>query len=176
MDKNTIIVLIIAGGLLFVGGLAFIFSDEKYGALFLGKNYMIITWSQGGILNHYELKKNRLMGENYLNTVISYLPKSERKNFKLQYYKKFIILQPVIKLYGGITQLVIFDRRLLFVEKRLRYNILFWISLSVALIVPRSLWKFVRIVQHRTNDTIRELPDFDKIQKRYIYFQKTYGL
>lgn len=151
-------------------------TTEKYGALFLGDRYMIITWSQGGILNHYELKKNRLMVENYFNVILTYFPKDQREDLKLQYYKKFIILQPVIKLYGGIQQLIIFNKRLLFVEKKLRYNMFFWMFFVIALLVPRVVWKLVRIIQHSLNDTIKELSDFDQIKKRYTYFQKTYSL
>lgn len=151
-------------------------SIKKYGAFFLGNHYMIITWSQGGILNHYELKKSRIMGENYIETVLSYFPKEEKENVKLQYYNKFIILQPVIKLYGGIRQLVIFNRRLLHVEKKIGYNIFFWINFAIALIIPRVAWRIVRVIQHRTKNSIRELPDFGKVEKRYAYFHEVYSL
>lgn len=151
-------------------------NTKRYGAYFLGNYYMIITWSQGGILDHYKLKKNRIMIENYLETVVSYLSKNDRQNFKLQQYKKFVILQPAIKLYGGTKQLITFNRRLLSIEKRLRYNIFFWIFFGIAFVIPRAIWKLVRVIQHSTSDSIREVSDFEKVQKRYAYFQKTYAL
>lgn len=151
-------------------------NTKKNGALFLGKHYMVITWSQGGILNHYALKDRRMMAENYVNTVLSYLPKNQRQNWRLQYYKQFIKLQPVIKLYGGNRQMVTFDKRLLSVEDRLRYNMLFWISFSIAFIVPKTVWELVRVIQHRTNNAIKELSDFDRVEERYRNFQKAYSL
>lgn len=151
-------------------------NTKRHGAHFLGNYYMVITWSQGGILDHYKLRKNKIMAEDYLETVLSYLPKEEREQYKLQYYKNFIILQPVIKLYGGMKQLILFDKRLLSIEKKLRYNLFFWIFFCVALIMPRTVWKLVRVIQHSTNDSIRELSDFRKVQKRYAYFHKRYKL
>lgn len=147
---------------------------KKHGALFLGKYYMIITWSQGGILDHYKLKKGQLMIENYYNVLLSYLPKNERENAKLQYYECFILLQPVIKLYGGTKQLITFNKRLLYVENRLRHSVLFWLCFSLAFVFPRSFWKLVRVIQHSTKDSIKEISDFEKVQKRYNYLNKKY--
>lgn len=149
---------------------------KKDGALFLGSYYMVITWSQGGILNHYELKKNRLMIENFYNVLLSYLPQDERESVKLQYYKKFIILQPAIKLYGGNKQLVIFNIRLLYVEKRLMYHVFFWFFFCLAFIFPRVFWNLVRKLQHSMNNSIKKLDNFDQVQKRYNYLHKIYSI
>ncbi len=149
-------------------------NTKKYGAFFLADYYMIITWSQGDILNHYVLKKGRMMIEDYINFVFSLIPKERLSKYKWNYFRNFIKLQPVIKLYSNNATMITFDKRLLKVEPRLKNNIFFWMSFCLAYITPRSFWKFVRVLQHSNKNTFNNLPNKTKISKKFNTYNKMY--
>lgn len=149
-------------------------NTKKLGAYFAGDLYMIITWSQGDILTHYNLKKGRMMVEEFIDYVLQIIPKTERNDYKLHFYNKFIILQPVIKLYSNNKNLIIFDKRLLKVEPRLKESIFFWMLFVIAFITPKSIWKMVRVLQHKQKNTFETLPNKEKIYKKFISYNKKY--
>lgn len=149
-------------------------NTKENGAYFTADLYMIITWSQGDILSHYTLKNNRMMVEEYTDFVLSILPKEEKRNYMLNFYSNFVILQPVIKLYANNNTLITFDKRLLMVEPRLKQNILFWIAFTTALITPRFIWRGIRVIQHRHKNAFESLPNKDKIYKQFNFYNKKY--
>lgn len=149
-------------------------NTEKFGALFIADLYMIISWSQGGILSHYNLRNGRMMIEEYMDYVLNIIPEKERSAYKLLYFNNFILLQPVIKLYSDNRRLLIFDKRLLSVEPRLKKNIFFWIAFAIAFITPKFIWRLVRIVQHKNRNTFEFLPNKDIIYKKFNYYNKKY--
>lgn len=149
-------------------------NTKKFGACFVADLYMIITWSQGEILTHYNLKNGRMMVEDFTDFVSSVLPKAEGSSYRLKFYSNFVILQPVIKLYSNNSALITFDKRLLVVEPRLKKNTLFWVLFAIAFITPRFIWNTVRVVQHKSKNTLDSLPNKDKIYKQFNMYNKKY--
>lgn len=148
---------------------------QKYGAYFLSNFYMIITWSQGAILNYYDvLPGNRLMFEDYTQFVFKIIPKKDLSLYKLRFYSRYIILQPVIKLYSSNMNLIRFNKKLMQLEPRLKNNISFWLFFFIALVIPKFIWRFVRVIQHKSKDTINTLKNKDKIFKRFNVLDRKY--
>ncbi|MDO8657120.1 MAG: glycosyltransferase family 2 protein [Candidatus Levybacteria bacterium] len=148
---------------------------KLYGAYFLSNHYMVITWSQGEILTLYELRKNNhLMFEDYTDFIFTIIPKERLRRYKLKYYERYIKHQPVIKLYSSNLSLLKFDRRLLELEPHLKYNILFWIYLTISLVTPMFLWRIVRVIQHKKVDRLDYLENRDKIYNKCNALNKKY--
>lgn len=149
-------------------------NTKDFGAYYVANLYMIITWSQGDILTHYIPKNDRLMFEEYTDFIFNLIPKDKISDYKLRYYSTYVILQPVIKLYSSNKNLIMFDKRLLKLEPRLKKNIFFWIALCVGLFTPRSIWKLMRIIQHKNKNTINNLSNKDKVYKKFNIINKRY--
>src|SRR5258708_9139005 len=148
---------------------------KKKGALFLSNYYMLITWSQGEILTHYDVRKNnRLMFEDYTDFIFSVMPKDMLGSYKLRYFNQYIIHQPVIKLYSTNLNLIKFDKRLLALEPRLKYNVLFWLSLLIALMLPNFFWRMVRVLQHKNKNILDQLENKDQIYKKFAIINRNY--
>ncbi len=141
---------------------------KEGGAFFIANYYMVITWSQGEISSHYFPRKDgRLMFEQLMDYVLNLIPSSRLANYKWNYFKNYIILQPVIKLYSNNENLVKFNQRLVILEPRLKKNFKFYILFAFAFIFPSSFWKFIRKLRHYTNDTISRIRNLDKIERAY---------
>jgi len=136
---------------------------------------MIITWSQGEILHHFDVPSdNRLMFEKYTDFIFSVIDKKSLNAFKLRYYRPYVILQPAIKLYSSNHNLLRFDRRLFELAPWLKRNMKFWLFLTAALILPKSFWKLVRIIQHRKKNIFDGLENKKLIEKRFAYLEKIF--
>lgn len=147
-------------------------ATKKDGALFLGKHYMIITWSQAGILTHYDVPENkRLMFEGYTDFIFRLVPKNKLEEYKHNFYKKFVILQPVIKLYSNNKNLLKFDKKLFQLDPSLKTNPWLYVFLLVALILPKPFWELARVIQHRFKNTLPKLKNLDRIYQRYRYLE-----
>lgn len=148
---------------------------KRNGACFLANDYIVITWSQGDILSFYDvLPGNYLMFEKYADFIFSIIREGNLHNFKSKYYSQYVKLQPVIKLYSNNSNLIRFDRRLLQLHPQFKKNPLFWLMAIIASIVPRFIWKIVRIVQHHQKNILEKLADKDKILSRFDYLDKLY--
>lgn len=148
---------------------------KKNGGYFLANHYMVITWSQGTILQHYDLLPNhRLMFEIYTDYIFSVIEKKTLDAYKLKYYSGYIKMQPVIKLYSSNSNLIKFDARLLQLEPRLKKNPFFWLMLIIALLMPKFIWEIVRVIQHKNKNTLDFLSDKDKIYKRFALLNNRY--
>lgn len=150
-------------------------NTQKHGAIFLSRFYMVITWSQGEILNYYDVSSdNKLVFEKYTDYLFSLIPKDELDNFKLKFYSKYIVLQPVIKLYSNNANLIKFNRLFFKLEPRIKKNILFWIFFITAIIVPKSIWRLARVIQHKEKNTLDLLANRKEIYARFNYLNKTH--
>lgn len=150
-------------------------ATQKDGAFFSSKNYMTITWSQGDILTHYQVsKQNRLMFETYTDYVFKVISPKELNAFRLNFYKNFIILQPAIKLYSNSYNLIKFNQRLVELEPRLKRNLLFWLFILMALLLPKSVWKIIRAIQHVGKNKISRAQNLKKIYNTYAFLEKRY--
>jgi len=148
---------------------------HKYGAIYLSKYYMIITWSQLAILHLYDVIPTKpLMMEEYVNYIYTIMPRQKRDVYKWNYYKVFALLQPVIKLYSNNRNLIEYDKRLFVLEPRLKKTPLLWCMLFVSLLTPNYIWRFVRVVQHKNKNFLHELPNLQTVIDRYSYLEKTY--
>lgn len=148
---------------------------QKNGAYFLANYYMVITWSQGTILQHYDiLPNNRLMFEIYTDFLFSLIEKRNVSAYKLNYYSVYIKMQPVIKLYSNNNNLIKFDARLLILEPRLKRNPLFWLMAAMAFFMPKFIWEMVRIIQHRQKNILESLSNSEQILSRFAYLEKHY--
>jgi glycosyltransferase involved in cell wall biosynthesis len=147
----------------------------NFGAAFLSREYMIITWSQMSIFTHYKVSPGKpIFMEEYLKYILGLLPQTERSLYKLNYFKIFAILQPAIKLYSGNSNLVKFNKRLFTLEPRLQHNFLLWIFFFLTILTPTFVLKFIRIVQHRHRDTFDRLPNCSDISTRFLLLNKKY--
>lgn len=151
-------------------------NTKMYGAFYIADLYMIITWSQGVILTHYNPRKNnRFMFEEYTDFVFSIIPKKDLSDYKLRYFKKYIVQQPVIKLYSNNRNLLFFNKRLFQLEPRLKQNISFWLFFLTAFLVPKAIWKLVRVVQHKKSNKFEELKNKKKIFNKFnLLYSKYY--
>ena len=150
-------------------------NTKMHGAFYIADLYMIITWSMGGILTHYDPREdNRFMFEEYIDFVFSIIPKKDISDYRLRYFQKYITHQPVIKLYSSNRNLILFDKRLFQLEPRLKQNISFWLFFSIAFLVPKTIWKLVRVIQHRKKNKLKELKNKEKIFNKFNFLYSKY--
>lgn len=148
---------------------------QKFGALYLASQYMVITWSQGSILHHYDVpKSNHLMFEKYTDYIFTLISKNRLPEYKYSFYKNFIGLQPAIKLYSNNSNLLKFNHRLLSLEPKLKNQLLFWLFFASAFFLPKSFWIFVRKIQHFNKNILPSLKKYPEIIARYDYINKMY--
>jgi|GEM_PF-4021925 len=151
-------------------------NTKKYGALFLSKEYMIITWSQAGILTHYDVPNtNKLMFENYTDYIFTLIPENFLSVYKHNFYKKFVLLQPVIKLYSGNNNLRKFNNRLFELDNSLKNNLLLKLFYIIAIVFPKKFWNFIRIIQHKSKNYLNNLENLNEIYERYTYLNNKYN-
>lgn len=147
----------------------------NHGAIFLGKYYMVISWSQAGILTHYDVPPDRrLMFENYTDYVSSILPKTDYKQYLHDWCKKFVLLQPAVKLYSTNKNMMKFNKRLFEIDPLLKYNPLFYIMFPLAFVVPKLIWKIIRVIQHKYKNHLTLLENYPQILSRFNYLDQKY--
>lgn len=153
---------------------------RKDGGFFLAGRYMIITWARGegdraDISDYYDVHEdNRLMFENYTDFVFKQIPAGNLAAFKDNFYRKFIMLQPAIKLYSNNHNLIRFNRRFLELEPGLKNNPLFWLMAIMAFLLPKFIWETVRIIHHRQKNILKSLSNKEEILSRFAYLENRY--
>ncbi len=149
------------------------------GGFFMAEEYMVITWCREGdkigVSHYYDVpQNNRLMFEDYTDFVFKQIPAPKLAAFKYNFYRKFIMLQPVIKLYSNNNNLIMFDHRLLELEPRLKKNTIFWLVVVVAFIMPKFIWDIARIIQHWQKNSLDKLKNINIIEQRFNYLNETF--
>ncbi len=151
-------------------------NTQKYGAYFLSNYYMVITWT--GATNKQPSWVVRTDGslefEPYDRALFKFIPKNNRQSFRLNYYKSFIRLLPVIKFYSTNRNLIRFVRRLIQLVPILKNDIKLWTMFFTSLLIPKFIWLKVRLIYHRVNNNIDIIPNLDSINTRYKYLLKRY--
>lgn len=153
---------------------------KKEGGLFLSREYMVITWARTGaklgISNYYDVPLNdRLVFEDYTDFVFKQIPKNKLAAFKKNFYSKFIILQPAIKLYSSNRNLIRFDRKLLKLEPSFKKNAFFWLMAVLAFLIPKFVWELVRFVQHGQKNSLDKIKNINIIKQRFNYLNESFS-
>ncbi|CAN5155018.1 hypothetical protein BH11PAT1_BH11PAT1_2540 [soil metagenome] len=150
-------------------------ATKKDGAIYLGKQYMVITWSQRAIFSHYNVKNRKpIMIEDYTNYIFSLIPEKYKDEYKWRYYSGFAWLQPAIKLYSNNHNMLAFDKRLFLLEPRLKRSSILWILFCFSWVLPKSFWNLVRTVQHQSKNHLSGLNNVKTIEKRFNYLEERY--
>lgn len=151
-------------------------NTQKYGAYFLANYYMVISWTAATSRQpSWIVRKNgNLEFEAYDRELFKLIPKNERHLFRINYYKNFIHLLPVIKFYSTNRNLIRFIRRLIQLVPALKNDIKLWIMFFIALILPKYIWLQTRLIYHRINNKIDNIPNLELINARYRYLLSRY--
>ncbi|OGG19001.1 hypothetical protein A3D78_06330 [Candidatus Gottesmanbacteria bacterium RIFCSPHIGHO2_02_FULL_39_14] len=150
-------------------------NTRKYGAYFLSDCYIVITWTK--VTNHqpsWIVKNNRLEFETYDRELFKLIPNKKRALYRFNYYKNYISLFPVIKLYSTNKNLIRFARRLLQLEPKLKEDMKLWFNLIVSLIIPKIIWIKVRLIYHGFNNKIESVSNLDSVTEKYNYLMGRY--
>ncbi len=151
-------------------------NTQKYGAYFLSNYYMVITWT--GATNKQPSwvvrRDGSLEFEPYDRALFKFISKKERQSFRLNYYKNFIRLLPVVKFYSTNRNLIRFVRRLIQLVPTVKTDIKLWTMFFTALIIPKVIWLQARLIYHRINNKIDSIPNLDSINTRCKYLLKRY--
>ena len=150
-------------------------NTRRYGAYFLSDTYMVITWTK--VTNHqpsWVVKNDRLEFETYDRELFKLIPNKKRTLYRFNYYKNYINLFPVIKLYSTNNNLIQFVKRLLKLEPKLKAEVKLWINLMSTLLIPKVVWVKVRLIYHSINNKIDGIPDLNSQTKKYNYLMNRY--
>lgn len=150
-------------------------NTRKYGAYFLADTYIVITWTKVTSQQpSWIVKNNRLEFETYDWELFNLIPKEKRAQYRFNYYKNYINLFPVIKLYSTNKNLIRFVKRLMQLEPKLKDEMKLWFNLIISLIIPKIIWIKVRLIYHGFNNKIETVPDLDSLTERYNYLMIRY--
>ena len=151
-------------------------NTQKFGACFSANNYMVITWTAATNKQPSWVvrKDGSLEFEPYDRALFAFIPKREQQTFRLNYYKNFIRLLPVIKFYSTNRNLIRFVRRLIQLVPTLKNNIKLWVMFFIAFITPKFIWFKARLIYHMINNKIEHIPNLELINARYRYLLTHY--
>ncbi len=146
-------------------------NTQKFGAYFSANNYMVITWTAATNQQPSWVVREdgSLEFEPYDRALFKFIPKNHQQSFRLNYYKNFIRLLPVIKFYTTNRNLIRFVRRLIQLVPTLKNDIKLWVMFFIAFITPKFIWLRARLIYHRINNKIENIPNLELINVRYRY-------
>lgn len=128
----------------------FLFPAAKlYGISINYDDPIIAQWANYNDPQFYNVENGKLPEERIWSFIFQYLNKKEREIWKINETNQMILLLPSIKYYSNNKNLFLFSKRMLETNKTLYKNYFFYLSLFIAFIMPKFLWRLIRtIFQH----------------------------
>ena len=123
----------------------FLFPAAKLHGINIDHNNPIIAqWANYNNPQFYKVGEGKLPGERIWSFIFQYLNKKEREIWKIKETNQMILLLPSIKYYSNNKNLFLFSKRMLEINNTLYKNCFFYISLLIAFIMPKFLWRIIR--------------------------------
>ncbi len=151
-------------------------NTKKFGAYFMTDNYIVISWTAATNKQPSWVvrKDGSLEFEPYDRALFEFIPKNQQQPFRLNYYKNFIRLLPVVKFYSTNRNLIRFVRRLIHLVPKIKNDIKLWVIFFTAIITPKFIWLKARLIYHMINNKIEKIPNLEFISARYRYLLDRY--
>lgn len=153
---------------------------KNFGAYYIERPHVVASWSQWRLKHNpvYELSNGRLESEQYFGVIEKKIKREAYERF-LRNQLKTMYVFPFIKAMVGNKKMLKVASRVLFLDPSMKKSITYWISLGVAILLPKHililLKNIVRYVYIQSSKVINDkqiVATFRDLELKYLHFTK----